>query len=306
MNRLILYVFQGMMILGLFSCEFDDIEDKYDYSTVYFIYQDYNRNIIVGEGLKLKLGVTLTGLMDNREDRIVNYEVAPSLLNEITGKTLLPSDYYSLENPSQIVIPKGNTVGYMSVKIDSAKFLADPRALTGEFVLPIRIKDASGVDTIIPAKSFTRITLSYYGKQFGNYHYSGEINKFMGPVLFNSYSYDNNPKDGGSFRFLETINPTNFRIVADSKNPNDPMWGNSFIIHIPTNGTEVTILPDPESSIKVSQVGDCTYDLKNRRIHLEYTWIDTEGANCHVVEELTFRNRIYDDQGNGIYINEWR
>ncbi|MEN6324445.1 MAG: DUF1735 domain-containing protein [Proteiniphilum sp.] len=306
MNRLILYIFQGVMLLGLFSCEFDDIEDKYDYSTVYFIYQDYNRNIIVGEGQKLKVGVTLTGLMENREDRIVNYEVDPTLLNEITGKTLLPSDYYSLESPNQIVIPKGNTVGYMTVKIDSAKFLADSRALTGEFVLPIRIKDASGVDTIVPAKSFTRISLSYFGKQFGNYNYSGEINKFMGPVLFNASSYENNPKDGDSFRFLETINPTNFRVVADPKNLSDPMRGNSFIIHIPTKGTEVTIFPDPNSSIEVGQDGDCTYDLQTRKIHLEYNWIDSEGANCRVVEDLTFRNRIYDDQGNGIYINEWR
>lgn len=307
MKMLLFCVFQAVVFVTfLSSCEFDDIEDKYDYSSVCFVYQDYIRNVIVGEGLKLGVGVTLTGLSSNREERIVYYEVVPSLLDGIAGKTLLPADYYSLGHPDQIVIPKGNTAGYLTVRIDSAKFLADPKALTGEYVLPIRITDVPGVDTIVEAMNFIRISLSYFGKQFGNYHYAGEVNKFMGPVLFNSYSYAHNPNDGNSFRFLETLNPTTFRVVADSRNPDDPMQSISFLVNVPVNGTEVTLLPDPGSAIQVSPSGKCTYDPQNRKFHLEYTWIDKEGADCFAVEDLTFRNRIYDDQGNEIYINEWR
>ena len=310
MKNLLFCVFQTVAVVvvlsGMASCQFDDQEDKYNYSTVVFVNQDYNRNLIVGEGLKMKVGVSLVGLVSNKEERIVQYKVDPSLLDEVEGKKILPPDCYTLGHPSQIVIPKGKMDGYLSVKIDSAKFLAAPEALTGEYVLPIRIESVPSVDTLIAGRDFIRISLSYFAKQFGNYHYSGEVDKYLGIVLFNSYFYDHNPNDNNSFRFLETVSPTTFRMVADPRNADDPAKDISFLIQVTTNGTEVTILPDPDSPTEVSATGNCTYDPRNRRFHLEYTWKDEEGADCYAVEDLTFRNRIYDDQGNQIYINEWR
>ena len=320
MKNMLLKVFQSVavatILLNFASCTFDDQEDKYDYSTVYFVNQDYNRNLIVGEGLKLRVGVTLTGLMANKEERIVQYKVDPSLMDGededgnsyplFTDKTVLPSDYYTLGHPSQIVIPKGSFGGYLPVSIDSALFLADPKALTGEYVLPIRITSKpAGVDSLVEAKSFIRISLSYLAKQFGNYHYSGEVDKYMGVVLYNSYTYGHNPLDGDSYRFLQTVAPTTFRMVADAKNADDPAQDISFFISVPIHGAEVTLTPDPDSPFEVTSTGDCTYDAETRTFHLEYTWTDDEGAECFVVEDLTYRNRIYDDQGNGIYLNEW-
>lgn len=305
------YVFKLVSILTIFgsfiSCQFDDYNDVYGTTGVYIVNQDYNRNLIVGEGLKLGVGVTLTGLLNNNKERIVSFKVDSTLLDDITGKTLLPPDYYSLEHPNQIIIPKGSFAGYLSVNIDSVKFLTDSKALTGEYILPIRIVNAMpDVDTIPENKSFIRISLSYFAKQFGNYHYSGELDKYMGGVLYQSIQYSHNPNDKESYRYLETIGPTSFRVTANSKNPDDPLQGISFIINIPLDGSEVTLQPDPNSQFIVNISGSCTYDADNRKFHLEYTWKDKEGANCFVVEDLIFRNRIYDDQGNGIYLNEWR
>lgn len=308
MKKLIFYVCLTAVLSGFASCTFEDQEDRYEYSTVYFPYQDYNRNVIVGEGLKLRVGVTLTGFMENKQDRIVHLEVDPSLLDDVSGKTLLPSDYYQLGS-TQIVIPKGHFGGYLPVKIDSVKFLADPKAVTGEYVLPIRIDDTKlpdGVDIVPKAKSFIRISLSYLAKQFGNYHYSGVVDKYMGVVLYKSIMYAHNPKNGSSYRYLKTVGPTKFRMVADPTNANDPMREVSFLIEIPFNGTEVTILPDPDSPFEVSANGSCTYDPATRIFHFDYKWTDDEGAVCYAVEDLKYRNRIYDDQGNGISINEWR
>ena len=177
MNKLLCCVFQIVAVVTIFSgvssCKFDDVEDKYPYTTAFFAYQDYNRNLIVGEGLKMNVIVTLSGVFTNKEDRIVRYKVDPSLLNGVAGKTLLPDGYYSLGHPNQIVILKGDLIGYLPVVIDSAKFLAHPKALTGEFVLPISItKDSPNVDTVFTGKSFIRISLSYRAKQFGNYQYA--------------------------------------------------------------------------------------------------------------------------------------
>jgi hypothetical protein len=320
MKRSIYKVLQSVavaaVLFGFAACEYGENEIKYTYTTVYFPNQDWKRNVIVGEGLEIGVGVTLTGVIDNTKRRIVNYKVdATALLDEegyslFPEKTLLPEEYYTMGHRSQIVIPKGNTAGYLSVKIDSTKFLADPKALTGEYVLPIRITNSKpDVDEIFPAKNFIRISISYLAKQFGNYHYRGEVFKYIGNVLFESYIYSHIPSENNSIRFLETVGPTTFRMKADSKNVNDPLHGISFLIDMPVYGTEVTILPDPDAPSDIRTTGDCFYNPKTRTFHLEYAWTadeDQDNAKCFVVEDLTFRNRIYDDQGNDICVNEWR
>ena len=311
MKRL-LFVFQIIVVVvvlsNFVSCSFDDVEDKYPYSTFAFVYQDFNFNVIVGEGLKLDVGIILAGIISNKENRIAYYEVDPSLLDEVSDKTLLPANYYTAGHPNQIVVPKGDLSGYLPVKMDSLQFLADPRSLTGEFVLPIRLLISPSVDTLITEKSYIRISLSYLGKQFGNYYYSGEIDKTMAGVHYNFYRYSNNPGDARSIRFLETVGSTTFRMVGDrTATSDDPVKGGiSFLIDVPINGTEVTILPDPDAPSDIRANGNCTYDAKNKKFNLAYIYTEADGSICTVVEELTFRNRIYNDQGNNIYINEWR
>ena len=292
-KNLIFCVFQSVIIAAvLSSCSFDDLVDRYEYTSVYFIYQDYNRNVIVGEGLKLNVGFTLMGLISNPEERIVHFEIDPSLLDEkdadgnplFADKTLLPSNYYSLGHSSQVVIPKGELCGYLPVKMDSVKFLADPKSLTGEYVLPIRItKKVAGLDTIHATKSHMRIHLSYFARQFGNYQYSGEVDKYMEGVLYQSYFYNNDLKDNNSFRYLQTVGPTTFRMIADPRSSKDPANGVSFLIQIPTYGTEVTIEPDPDAPSNVSATGPCVYDPKERTFHLEYSWKEADGTICYVV-----------------------
>jgi hypothetical protein len=204
------------------------------------------------------------------------------------------------------VIPKGKFDGYLSVKIDSAKFLADPKAVTGEYVLPMRILKTPGVvDTIVEAKSFIRISLSYFAKQFGNYQYEGVFDKYMGVVLYYSSTYKFITSNGTNVRYFETVDPTTFRMVGDPKNSQDPANEVSFLIRLPFNSTVVEILPDPDAPSDIHANGDCYYDPVNRKFYLNYAWTDEEGADCFVVEELAYRNRIYDDQGGGIRINEW-
>ena len=302
-------------ISGFTGCTFNDPDLTYPYTSVLFTYQDYNRNVVVGEGLNLNAGIVLAGVVDNKEDRIVNYVVDPSLLDG-TGKSLLPSAYYTLGNPSQIVIPKGELKGYLPVVMDSAAFLADPKSLTGEYVLPLRLVSCAGVDTILNEKSSVRMSISYFGKQYGNYYYSGDFDKIMDGVtyFFSSYSYiftDNDSK-----RFLQTVGATRFRVIADAKNLKEPMnilssdgrnitGSISFLIDVPVTGTDVTIMADPDSPYAVSPDGASSYDPKERTFHLKYTWSLPDGTVCKVTEDLVFRNRIRDDQGNGIYINEW-
>jgi len=320
MKNLLFSVFKSFIgltvISGFAGCTFSDPDLTYPYTSVLFTYQDYTRNVVVGEGLKLNAGIVLAGVVENKEDRVVNYMIDPSLLDG-SGKSLLPSSYYTLGNPSQIVIPKGELRGYLPVVLDSTAFLADPKSLTGEYALPLRLVSCTDVDSIVEEKSSVRMSICYLGKQYGFYYYSGDYDKIMDGVTYASSSYTNISTVTDSRRFLQTIGPTTFRMVADANNLKDPMnvltsdgrnieESISFLIDVPVSGTSVTIVADPDSPYDVHPDGTSTYDPDERTFHLKYTWSLPDGTICKVAENLIFRNRIRDDQGNGIYINEWR
>ncbi|WP_298647588.1 DUF1735 domain-containing protein [uncultured Proteiniphilum sp.] len=293
-------------IVCLASCSFEDPEDLYPYTTVLFVYQDYNRNVVVGEGLQINAGITFAGMIDNKKDRIVEYVIDPSLVTA-ANQSVLPSSYYTLGHASQIVVPKGELKGYLPVIIDSTAFLNDPKSLTGEYVLPLRIISSSDVDSIPEATNHIRISLSYYAKQHGYYNYSGSVTKTKDGVADGIVNYKNIPTETNSIRFLQTYGPTSFAVLADTKNNDDPAKDYIFLLDVPTSGGgAVTISPHPDSPVEVHPDGNCTYDAENRTFHLSYTYTLPDGTVCAVSEELVFRNRIRDVQSNGLYINEWR
>jgi hypothetical protein len=324
MKNLLFYVFKGLVICAVFAgfsgCKFDDPELTYPYSSVLFTYQDYVRNIVVGEGLKLNAGIVLAGMVDNHADRIVEYEIDPTLVTDDwdmqeRGKSVLPSAYYTLGHLSEITVPKGHLKGYLPIEMDSVAFLADPKSLTGEYILPIRLTSSADVDSIPPEKSYVRMSISYFGKQHGNYYYSGDLFKSMDGVVYDFGAYAYITTENESRRFLQTVGPAKFRMVADARNRADPLnilsgtniTGRvSFLIDIQVSGTSLTVEADPDSPYAVRPAGTSTYDPATRKFHLEYEWTLEDGTICKIVEDLVFRNRIRDDQGNGIYINEWR
>lgn len=294
-----------LLISCLTGCSFDDVTPEYPTKSMHFVYQDYKRDIVVGEGLKFKVGVVFAGLPECDRDRAVKYQIDPSLVGK--GQTLLPADYYTCESDDQIVVKKGQLKGYMQVTIDSAKFVADPKALTGEYVLPVRIFDADA-DLITENKDYTVISLKYKGKQFGNYRYSGERTA----AGVEAEKYSNNNSETSSVRVLETVGADTFRMVADQFGTNDPAKGKySFLIKAPIFGSgEVTITADPESPVAVVQAGECRYDIdpadrdkKTFTLRYKYT---IDGVEYTADDRMVFRNRLRDDQGDGRVIDEYQ
>lgn len=310
MKNLYFSIFYGFVVtfamVCLVSCSFEDLEDIYPYTTALFVNQDYNRNIVVGEGLQMNAGITFSGMIDNKKDRIVEYVVDPSLVN-VANKSVLPSSYYTFGHTSQIVIPKGKLKGYLPIKIDSTAFLNDPKSLTGEYVLPLRITSSSDVDSIPEATNHIRISVSYYAKQHGYYNYSGSVTKMKNGVADAVVNYKNIETETNSIRFLQTCGPTSFVVVSDPKNNDDPAKDYVFLLDVPTKGSsDVIISPHPDSPVEVHSSGNCTYNAENKTFYLSYSYTLPDGTVCTVSEELVFRNRIRDVQSNGLYINEWR
>jgi len=273
----------------------------------YFYYQEYNRNVVVGEGLRVKPGVMLSGLIVNDEERSVNFEVDPSLIFDDT-KTLLPDDYYTLGSNSEIKIPAGEFQGYLNVELDSLKFLADPKSLTGEYVLPIRLTGTNNVDSVNPGKNYIVMSVSYWAKQHGNYYYNGQTIRKQGVNTIDTLKYQYDKSNNNSVRELLTTGPTTLSMLPDPvSSGQDPARG-KFTLHldIPTyGGGVISLTGDPDSNIAVSPDGDSSYDEETKTFYLNYRYNDGT-YDCFANDTLVFRNRVRDMQSDGQGVNEWR
>lgn len=290
--------------VALFSCSFEDDPIEFEYTMVSFPNQDYVRNVIVGEGLELNVGVIFSGIQYNTIQREVEYEIDPTLVP--AGKTVLPADYYTLGHPTTITIKKGKLDGYLNVKLDSVKFLADSKSLTGEYVLPIKLVSKNNIDSINLNKNYMVISVSYFAKQEANYTYYGTVTKTKGGTT-TTVRFKNDPTQNNSFRLLRTTGPTTMKLVADPIGTNDPAKGVcSFLVDVPVTGGDVTITADPASAIAVSPLTGSSFNSAKRIFALSYTYTLNDGTVCNSADTLVYRNRIRDMQANGIYINDWR
>lgn len=303
MKKSIIIFFYVLFFSVFISCTFEDDPLINDYTVVGFPNQTYVRNLVVGEGLQMKVGVVFSGVLQNNLQREVKFIVDPSLIPN--DKEELPSDYYTLGHANTIIIPKGSLDGYLDVKLDSAKFVNDPKSLTGQYVLPLKIVSSSQIDSINAEKSTIIVSVSYFAKQQANYTYNGKMVKTKNSITETIY-YKNNPLQNTSFRLLETVGPTRMKLVPDPNGSNDPANdAYSFELEVPIVGGTVNLLPAEASPINVIPVGESNYDAKNRTFILNYSYTLNDGTVCNATDTMVYRNRIRDVQGNGIYINEW-
>ena len=192
-------IFLLLILPFIFSaCGFEDEEVSLGTTITYFQNQEYNRNIVVGEGLKLKAGIMFSGLVNNPRNRVVNYVIDPAIVTN-PAKTVLPSNYYTLSDATKFLIPKGEEQGYVTITIDSAAFLADPKAMTGEYVIPFRLTSTTDVDSINAGKNSMIVSISYWAKQHGNYNYSGRTVRKSGTTT-ETVTYKYNPTISESIR----------------------------------------------------------------------------------------------------------
>lgn len=147
------------------SCENQDWEfPNYEYTSVYFAYQTPVRTITFGEDVwdtsldnqkQCQIMATMGGVYSNDANRTISITVDNSIVNDITfadGSEIkaMPSSYYEL-SASEIVIPKGKLLGGVTVQLKDA-FFEDPEATSGKYVIPVRMTDVQGADTILEGK----------------------------------------------------------------------------------------------------------------------------------------------------------
>lgn len=316
MKKIFAFLF---LVTALSSCYEDYIKD-YIYDGIYFPYQYDVRTVIVGEGLKIQFGVALGGVSDNNRDRVVNYQLDNSLISATTLLTmkgsaayikaavtpvtelkLIPSNYYTVTDNAKFVIKKGLYSGTVTLKVDSAKFLADPLTLYANYAIPVRITQADA-DSVLKAKNYAVIGLKYENMLFGNYWHGGvtvEKDPSGNVVKTTPYYTAINAPTSKSWA-LTTVEP----FALTSNGYSDVTSSTKQEMKLIQNGANVTISGLAGSTFPIVQDGPCTFNqsklLQNRKIYLKYKYVNAAGNTCYANDTLTFRNRVRDG------VNEWQ
>lgn len=312
-----------IVALTFTSC-YDDYITDFKYSSVYFSYQYDVRTFVVGEGMKFDFGVGLGGVSKNTKERIISYSIDPTLITPaaltamqtssatyiknamlpvtIANFGLLPASMYTLTNAESFVIQKDQHTGRVTIRPDSAAFLADPKSLLPNYVLPLRLISSSAGDSILATKKTTIIGVKYENMLFGNYWHGGKVIRYTSAnVLKDTIRYYTTiPQAEAKVWVLKTTAPFELSINGYA---NVTSTKPELKLTLNSDGT-IAIDRATGSTFAYSAEGASTFNkaklLQNRKIFLSYKYTDAQGNICYATDTLTFRNRIRDG------VNEWQ
>lgn len=177
LKKYIYGVVLGALSLTYASCynadqEFPDYEKG---TTAYFAYQFPVRTLVLGNDIydnsldiahKCQIWSTMGGAYGGR-DAVVDIVVDESLCNNLyftdaggnaaSPVLPMPAAYYTLLSNS--ISYNGNPRGYVEVQFTDA-FFADPKSVENTYVIPLRMTNVTGIDSILVGKPREGLTPS--------------------------------------------------------------------------------------------------------------------------------------------------
>jgi len=316
MKKIIVFLIL-VVALTLTSCYKDYIQD-FDYSAIYIPLQADVRTFVVGEGMKFDFGVEIGGIRENTRDRIVTYQIDNSLITPAglaklkagpgymsgpSGSVVtllpLPANYYTLTSGTQFVIKKGEHQGKVTIRPDSALFVADPATLVPTYAIGIRVLTADA-DSLLYDRKTEIIGVKYENMLFGSYWHGGSalINRPAKADTTINY-FTTIPVSEAKIWTLKTAGPNTLYATGYY----DQVTGKNEMM-LALDGTNITISAVAGSTWAIAPESPSSFNraklLQNRKIVLNYSFLNTvSGYTYHCTDTLTFRNRMRDG------VNEW-
>lgn len=286
--------------MGLSSCEpYEEYLTDFDYSTVYFPYQQPVRTVIVGEEESFHVGVVLGGKRENNNTETVTFDINSDTLTSDDSPwkdmwELLPEEYYTLSHDSVMVIESGSYQGLVKVTLTDA-FFDDSKALGNHYALPFIIKNAT-VDSVITgtdngdvqAKDYMIPVIKYISSMEGNWYHHGIDSTFDANEVFVERDvYANQDMIDNDVWKLTTTAP--YKVSTQGIGASASSKG-KLIITLSENDNLLI------ESMEGSQITDIStvstvYNRNKNQMLLNYHYTDTESMIHHVSDTLTFRNR---------------
>jgi len=335
MKKVIIYIVVIVGTVGLAGCKDQKIEfPDYTLQAVYFPIQLPLRTLSLGEDridnsldkeLKFDIGVSIGGMYENSKDWTVDYVVADTLTNNVynqVGEKILPlpSNYYTLSPANTAVIPKGSFSGMIRVQLTN-QFLDDTLAISGHYVIPLRITGTSA-DSILRGfaavknpdirvaddweagklpRDWVMFGIKYINAYHGSYLHRGMDIRYQGGVPVDTAIYHK--------RFVERDQIWEMKTIAKAKVVTNGIGNNSSttgkyameleFTNVTGSSGAIVIKPRKGSLYSVSGTGqyfdrassvEGYMGLIFQSMHLIYSY--TEGAYTHQVKDtLIFRDR---------------
>ena len=170
-------------LLFFSACENGDNDfPNYDHTAVYFSNQGYIRTIELGEDPQVDLtndnlhqisiNAAIGGGYSNDKDIRATFVVDPSIcvgqkFSDGTAVTVMPENYYTLDD-NKLIIPAGKIQGGVTVHFTDA-FFADANAVKNTYVIPLRITNVEGADSILKGQDFVLCAVKYVNPWHADY-----------------------------------------------------------------------------------------------------------------------------------------
>ncbi len=310
------------LITGLISCENFDIDHPdFDYTSGFFPYQFPVRILVLGDYIydnandnahKFVISVAMGGVYENQKDREFVFEVDNNLCNNILFQAggdqikALPSNYYTLSSTSKIVIPKGKMNGGIEVQLTDA-FFDDPLAIKNTYVVPIRLKSSTDVDSIlvgnsanpsadprvasqwnVAPKNFTMFAVKYINEFHGTYFHHGAstVKDATNAVIENTAYSTPYVENNGTSKLVTTGRNQ----VSLTTNLHSVVMTGEIKMLLNFTGNNCTITAAPGSTYTISGTGEFkskVYEWGNKKrdgIVLNFT--ASKGGNTYTASDV--------------------
>ena len=286
-----------IFIASLTACEdyrYDDFITDFDYTAVYFPFQELERSFVYGEFNQIQVAVQMGGKRENNIDEWVEYIIDDTVTVD-SSLTLLSPEYYTLSDDSRFPMPTGSLGGELTLSVSQEFFeMAD----TTVFYIPFKLLSTS-LDTILESKQTMILTLNTEAAKFGNYYHNGvtqvdSVSGNTGTIAYHqkepvtnavnnweltTAAYDTLLTDGIADRKAGAVNYS-FKMVVNADN-------------------SVDIYPNLDSEWLVTSNGASEYDPDKKEFYLNYSFQDADGNEYTAKDTLIFRNRLLDG------VNQW-
>jgi hypothetical protein len=157
------------LVISFMACENQENSfPDFGSTSVYFPFQRPIRTLIQGKydlgfndndnNNRFEMGVTMTGVYQNSQDRKVHFELDTDLIDatslglDTVNVKVLPASYYTIEQESPLTIPSGSIKGRIPVQLED-EFFDDPLAFAEEgevhYVIPLKITAIEGLDSLL-------------------------------------------------------------------------------------------------------------------------------------------------------------
>lgn len=331
-------ILSGIMLLSMLTaCENQPIEfDDFGTTTCYFPYQTPARTIILGkydEGFndndnlhQFEIGVVMTGVYSNKENRKVYFELDTTLMSNISNVKYLPSTHYTIETASPVIIPKGDTKGRIKVKLTDA-FFNDPKTVSTFFTygvapvcnyaIPLKITNVENLDSILVGdpivanpnrnvatdwkvlpRDYTLFAVKYINKYHGNYLRRGadKLINATTDVVIGTKIYRNQFVERCEVAKVNTVDLNTIAINNVIRRYNAPDGGPLTLriafaadktCKVYNNATDLQI-----GTGKLVENGDMWGGKSRDVIYLDYAYTDTPRNEKHEVKDtMVIRDR---------------